>query len=106
MFLNARLKGMRFHDKVQLPDHPLHKAWAELSRPGRAGIIDRLRAKRLDIDKLLTGLRQHYPELESHLGPERVASWEGDTNASCVSDTGPRWCAASLSCCWCWRCRA
>jgi hypothetical protein len=90
MFLNARLKGMRFHDKVQLPDHPLHKAWTELSRPGRAGIIDRLRVKRLEIDKLLTGLRQHYPELESHLAPERVASWEGDTNASGVSDTGPK----------------
>lgn len=90
MFLNARLKGMRFHDKVQLPDHPLHKAWMELSRPGRAGFVDRLRVKRFDIDKLLTGLRQHYPELESHLAPERVASWEGSTNASGVSDTGPR----------------
>ncbi len=90
MFLNARLKGMRFHDKVQLPDHPLHKAWAELSRPGRAGFIDRLRVKRLEIDKLLTGLRQHFPELESHLAPERVASWEGSTNAAGVSDTGPK----------------
>jgi hypothetical protein len=89
MFLNARLKGMRFHDKVQLPDHPLHKAWAELSRPGRAGLIDRLRVKRLEIDKLLTGLRQHYPELESHLAPERVASWEGTPNARGVSDTVP-----------------
>lgn len=90
-FLNARLKGMRFHDKVQAPDHPLHKAWMELSRPGQAGFVDRLRVKRLEIDKLLTGLRRHYPELESHLAPERVASWEGTTNASGVSDTGPRW---------------
>ncbi len=91
MFLNARLKGMRFHDKVQQSDHPLHKAWTELSRPGRASIVDRLRIKRLDIDKLLTGLRQHYPELENHLDPERVLSWEGSTNSSGVSDTGPRW---------------
>jgi hypothetical protein len=90
MFLNARLKGMRFHEKVQQPCHPLHKAWTELSRPGRAGFTDRLRLKRLDIDKLLTGLRQHYPELESHLAPERIASWEGSTNASGVSDTGPK----------------
>jgi hypothetical protein len=90
VFLNARLKGMRFHDKVQEPDHPLHKAWIELSRPGRAGFVDRMRVKRLDIDKLLTGVRQHYPELESHLAPERVASWEGDANASGVSDTGPK----------------
>lgn len=35
-FLNQRLKGMRFHEKVQTPGHPLHKAWIELSRPGRA----------------------------------------------------------------------
>lgn len=90
MFLNQRIKGMRFHDKVQEPDHPLHKAWAELSRPGRAGFVDRLRVKRLDVDKLIIGVRQHYPELESHLAPERVASWEGNANASGVSDTGPK----------------
>ena len=90
MFLNARLKGMRFHDKVQVAGHPLHKAWAELSRPGRASFVDRLRVKRLEIDKLLTGLRQHYPELESYLAPERVASWESSTNASGVSNTGPK----------------
>jgi hypothetical protein len=90
MFLNQRLKGMRFHDKVQQPDHPLHKAWMELSRPGRARFIDRLKVKRLDVDKLLTGVRTHYPELESHLAPDRVASWEGDTNESGVSETGPK----------------
>lgn len=77
-FLNQRLKGMRFHDKVQAPDHPLHKAWEELSRPGRAGLTDRLRVKRLDVHKLLTGIRERYPELESHLDPQRVASWEGE----------------------------
>ncbi len=90
MFLNQRLKGMRFHDKVQEPDHPLNKAWVELSRPGRAGFMDRLKVKRLDVDKLLTGVRTYYPELESYLAPERVASWEGDTNESGVSDTGPK----------------
>jgi hypothetical protein len=76
MFLNQRLKGMRFHEKVQQPDHPLHKAWVELSRPGRVTLLDRLRVKRLEIDKLLGGIRQRYPELESHLDPERVASWD------------------------------
>lgn len=76
MFLNQRLKGMRFHEKVQQSDHPLHKAWAELSRPGSAGMFDRLRVRRLEIDKLLGGIRQRYPELESHLDAERVASWD------------------------------
>lgn len=76
-FLNQRLKGMRFHDKVLQPGHPLHKAWVELSRPGRAGVLDRLRVNRLDVHKLIVGVRERYPELESHLDPERVASWEG-----------------------------
>lgn len=81
-FLNQRLKGMRFHDKVQEADHPLHKAWVELSRPGRAGMIDRLRVKRLDVHKLITGIRERYPELESFLDPQRVASWEGESAAA------------------------
>lgn len=76
-FLNQRLKGMRFHEKVRQADHPLHRAWVELSRPGRASWRDRLRVKRLDVHKLLTGIRERYPELEAHLDPERVASWDG-----------------------------
>jgi hypothetical protein len=76
MFLNQRLKGMRFHEKVQRPEHPLHKAWVELSRPGRVTMFDRLRVKRLEIEKLLDGIRQRYPELETYLDPERVASWD------------------------------
>lgn len=75
-FLNGRLKGMRFHAKVQEPGHPLHKAWVQLSQPGRAGLADRLRIKRADIDKLLTGIRRNFPEIESHLDPQRVASWD------------------------------
>ncbi|WP_017664889.1 hypothetical protein [Porphyrobacter sp. AAP82] len=81
-FLNQRIKGMRFHDKVQQPGHPLHKAWVELQRPGRAGTLDRLRVNRLDVHKLLVGLRERYPELESYLDPQRVASWEGAGAAS------------------------
>jgi hypothetical protein len=76
-FLNDRLKGMRFHEKVQQPGHPLHKAWEELSRPGRAGVFDRLKVNRLDVHRLLLGMRERYPELEAHLDSERVASWEG-----------------------------
>ena len=89
MFLNQRLKGMRFYEQVQQPGHPLNKAWAELSRPGAVGIADRLKVKRLDVHKLITGIRDRYPELESHLDPERVASWDPkpDTGASGL---GPR----------------
>lgn len=91
MFLNQRLKGMRFHEKVQLPEHPLHKAWVELSRPGRVTMLDRLRVKRLEIEKLLDGIRQRYPELESYLDPERVASWDkGGALDGQPSGLGPR----------------
>jgi hypothetical protein len=41
-------------------------------------LFDRLRIKRLEVHKLLTGMRERYPELESYLDPQRVASWEGD----------------------------
>jgi len=97
-FLNQRLKGMRFHDKVQAPGHPLHKAWVELSRPGRAGVLDRLRVNRLDVHKLLVGIRERYPELEAHLDPERVVSWEGAGAASAegVSNAGRGFAGALL----------
>lgn len=75
-FLNQRLKGMRFHEKVQQPDHPLNKAWIELSRPGPASLADRLKVRRLDVLKLIDGIRERYPELESHLDAQRVASWD------------------------------
>ena len=76
MFLNLRLRGMRFHEKVQEPSHPLNKAWVELSRPGRSNFIDRWRVKREHVYQLLTGIRERYPEVESYLDSERVASWE------------------------------
>ncbi|MBU7579476.1 MAG: hypothetical protein KAF27_03250 [Porphyrobacter sp.] len=87
-FLNDRLRGMRFHEKVQQPGHPLHKAWAELSRPGKAGMLDRLRVKRLDVHKLLVGIRERYPELEAHLDAQRVASWEGSGEGASNARTG------------------
>ena len=90
MFLNQRLKGMRFHDKVQQPGHPLNKAWAELSRPGPARVIDRLRVKRLDADKLLVGIRDRYPELEGYLDPQRVASWDAGRPEADALGLGPR----------------
>lgn len=74
-WLNARLRGLRFQDKVTEADHPLHKAWVELTRPGNATIIDKLRIKRADVNQLLDGVRKHFPELENHFPRERVVSW-------------------------------
>ena len=75
-FLNARTEGMRFHDAVQAEDHPLHKAWMELSKPGKASWIDRLKIKHDPIHELLSLIRQRFPELESLLDAERIESWE------------------------------
>jgi hypothetical protein len=76
-FLNLRLRGMRFVENVQEREHPLHKAWNELSRPGHGGAFDFLRASKNDVHRLLEGVRQNFPEVESYLNPARVASWEG-----------------------------
>jgi hypothetical protein len=76
-WLNTRLRGLRFQQKVELPDHPLHKAWVELQRAGWSTRLDRWRTKSSQVHDLLAGVRKHFPELEGHFDPERVASWEG-----------------------------
>ena len=76
-FLNARAKGLRFHRKVLDPKHLLHKAWVELQRDGRANMFDRLRTSKHDVKMLLDGIRKNFPEMEDHLDPQRVGSWEG-----------------------------
>ena len=75
-FLNARAKGLRFHRKVLDPKHRLHKAWVELQRDGRANTFDRLRTSKHDVQTLLDGIRKNFPEMEDHLNPQRVGSWQ------------------------------
>lgn len=43
---------------------------------GARKLWDRLRVKRADADKLIDGIRRNFPELEAHLDPDRVASWD------------------------------
>ena len=77
-FLGARLRGYRFQQNVLQPGHKFHKAWNELVRPGKAGPLRMLGGPAQGVDvALLRGVRKHFPELESHFAPERVASWEG-----------------------------
>jgi hypothetical protein len=44
-YLNARLRGLRFADKVQDKGHPLHKAWRELTREGTRKACSRRAAR-------------------------------------------------------------
>jgi hypothetical protein len=75
-YLGTRLRGYRFERKVSDKGHRYHKAWVELGRPGPAGPWRWLRAAAGDVTALLAGIRRHFPEVEQHLDPERVASWE------------------------------
>lgn len=75
-FLNARLRSMRFREKVQDPRHPLHKAWVELTTPAQQGSRKGWLVKRADVEKLLEGVRKNFPELEHHFDAWRVSLWE------------------------------
>ena len=75
-FLNARRKGYRFQEEVLDRKHIYHKAWIELQRPGPRDLFALFRTNRSDVDKLLTGVRRNFPELENHFDPERVAAWQ------------------------------
>jgi hypothetical protein len=78
-FLNARLAGYLFQRNVQSDTDPYHWAWKELSKPGRAGIKRHLKLQfyplKRQIADLLAHIRKNFPEIESFLDPQRVASW-------------------------------
>lgn len=75
-FLNARLRGLRFREKVEVPGHPLHKAWTELTTPAQQGSRKGWFVKRSDVEQLLAGVRKNFPELEHHFDDWRVALWK------------------------------
>jgi hypothetical protein len=75
-YLGTHLRAHRFHAKVQRPEHRFHKAWTELSRPGKAGTLRALSVNGADVRQLLAGIRKRFPELERHLDADRIASWE------------------------------
>ncbi|GHD01851.1 hypothetical protein [Novosphingobium pokkalii] len=73
-YLNARLRGLRFVQKVQDKGHPLHRAWQELTRQGKRKSLFAPKAK---VRQLIDGVRSNFPELEQHFNPMLVAAWEG-----------------------------
>ncbi|MBA4354549.1 MAG: hypothetical protein C0409_07635 [Novosphingobium sp.] len=81
-FLNSRMRGLRFREKVQMPGHPLHKAWVELSTPAQQGSRRGWLVKRSDVEKLIEGVRKNFPELEHHFDPWRVSLWERQGTSS------------------------
>lgn len=81
-FLNSRIRGMRFVEKVQIGGHPLHKAWTELTTPAQQSSRRGWFVKRGDVEQLLAGVRKNFPELEHHFDPWRVALWERQGTSS------------------------
>lgn len=81
-FLNARLRGLRFREKVQDPKHPLHKAWIELTTPAQQGSRRGWFVKRAQVEQLLDGVRKNFPEVEHYFDPWRVALWEKNASAN------------------------
>ncbi|OYX96704.1 MAG: hypothetical protein B7Y74_00400 [Novosphingobium sp. 35-62-5] len=86
-FLNARLRGLRFREKVLEPKHPLHKAWVELTTPAQQGSRKGWFVKRADVEQLLAGVRKNFQEIEHHFDPWRVALWDKPEGAG----TGEGW---------------
>jgi hypothetical protein len=76
-YLGTHLRAYRFHANVQRPGHRYHKAWTELSRPGKAGPLRALSVNGTDVRQLLAGIRKRFPEMERQLDADRIASWEG-----------------------------
>ncbi|MDN3647033.1 hypothetical protein QWY75_12545 [Pontixanthobacter aestiaquae] len=75
-WLNARLRGMRYHEAVTQQDHPNHKAWMYLSEPGEYRWWHAAKVNGTAMHKLIAGVREYYPELESYLEPRKVAALE------------------------------
>lgn len=81
-YLNSRLRGLRFVEKVQVTGHPLHKAWTELTTPAQQGSRRGWFVSRGDVEQLLEGVRKNFPELEHHFDHWRVSLWERQGTSS------------------------
>lgn len=85
MFLNARLRGVRFEQDVVASSHPYHRAWTYLASEGSPRITDWLTVSRDNTRELIGCIRNHFPELESRLNPSRVAGALGQGDGATPS---------------------
>lgn len=74
-YVVRRRQSLLYLDDIRHPEHRLHAAFVELTRPAD----ERSRRSwtgRGKIRELLATVRTHYPELEGSFDPARVALWE------------------------------
>jgi hypothetical protein len=95
VFLQSRLRAVRFSKDVQVAGHPLHKAWMELAAPAQTGSRRGVFAKHRDVAALLETVRADFPELEQHFDPLRMARWERESASGRFAGKGP-WIALAL----------
>lgn len=75
-FLNARIRGMRFHEAVQDRSHPYHRAWNELANPRLPRWVSQFGIRQRKVMDLIGTVRGHFPELEHYFDGPRTLSWE------------------------------
>lgn len=75
-FVVDRAATLDFIDRVAQADHPLHKAWHELTTPASEGSRRGWGVRRRHVDELLTSIRRDHPAVEGLFDNWRVALWE------------------------------
>lgn len=76
-FLVARAGPLSLASELRAPDHPLHAAWSELTRPPDPdGGLRRGQVSAVEIDKLVSMVLRTQPELYTSFEPGRLALWQ------------------------------
>lgn len=87
MAVNQRLTTLALLEHLERPDHYLHRAWKELSRPASAPRTARGRfVSKRRMRELLIRIRHEAPNVEWRLDPKQVARWDRRTTRG-----GPRY---------------
>lgn len=69
----TRTPAEQFVEEVSRRDHPLHSAWVELNKRGfRRGLF----VPKDEVQTMLEGIRQDFPQLEQRFDPQRVGAWD------------------------------
>lgn len=83
--VDGKTPAERFVDEVSRRDHPLHSAWQELNKRGyRRGWF----VPKDEVQTLLEGIRQDFPELEQRFDPQRVGAWEAKLYPTDMAPSG------------------
>ncbi|MGH6616543.1 hypothetical protein [Sphingomonas sp.] len=83
----ARHDSLAFVTRVQSKDHPLRKAWRELTTPAQENSWKGIDVSGAAVRSLLVKIRREYPDLEDMFDSYRVSLWE----ASSFSNSKRNW---------------